>query len=71
MKMSKSGAIWRLTTSERDQWFVEEISKLQVALDELWLRRVRLPSYSYAQAEDLLDQLRGQFLDNNEDSESD
>lgn len=69
--MSKGVAIWRLTTSERDQWFVEEINKLQVALDELWLRRVRLPSYSYDQAEDLLDQLRQQFEDNNEDSESD
>jgi hypothetical protein len=69
--MSKSVAIWRLTTSEMNQWVVDEINKLQIALDQLALQRIKLPSYSYEEAEDLLDQLRQEFADNNEDSESD
>ena len=69
--MTKGVAIWRLTTSEMNQWVVEEINKLQIALDQLALRRIKLPHYSYEEAEDLLDQLRQEYADNDEDSESD
>ena len=72
--MSESvGTRWRLVTSNgpKDQWIVDNINQLQIALHKLELVGVKLPHYDYGHAEFLLDELRDEFTDNDEDSESD
>lgn len=73
--MSKSvGTHWRLVASpshQRAEWIVENINKLQRSLHALELSRVTLPFFDYETAEELLDELRNEFVDNNADSESD
>jgi len=44
-------AIWRLTTTQMNQWIIDEINKLKIALDQLELQRIKLPSCSYEEAE--------------------
>ena len=68
------GTHWRLVagpSAQRSAWLVENINKLQVALHKLELYGVKLPHYDYGTAEELLDELRDEFADNDEDSESD
>ena len=49
---------YRFTDEEMAEWFVEGINKLQVALHRLELAGVKLVTYDYSKAEDLLDELR-------------
>ena len=73
--MSESvGTHWRLIAGpsrQRSEWLIQHINRLQVALHKLELCGVKLPHYDYGDAEELLDELRDEFTDNNEDSESD
>lgn len=72
--MSKSVSThWRLVASpshQRAEWIVENINRLQRSLHALELSGVTLPFFDYETAEELLDELRDEFVDNNEDSES-
>lgn len=73
--MSESvGTHWRLVAGhshQRAEWIVANINNLQRSLHRLELAGVKLPFYDYGTAEELLDELRDEFVDNNEDSESD
>lgn len=68
------GTHWRLVANpsyQRTEWIVHNINNLQRSLHALELAGVKLPFYDYETAEELLDELRDEFADNNEDSESD
>jgi hypothetical protein len=57
------GTFWRHTTSDFDQWVVDGLNQIQIALDQYQLVGHKWPNkhFSFDEAEEFIDELRGHF----------
>ena len=65
------GTHWRHTTSDFDQWVVDGLNQIQVALDQYQLLGPKWPNqqWSFGEAEDFIDELRSHFADREDTDE--
>ena len=64
------GTFWRHTTSDFDQWVVDGLNEIQIALDQFQLKDIAYygesrpwpnKQWSFEEAEEFIDELRNHF----------